>query len=286
MKRDTILTLYDNLKHQTRSGLYTDENSQILGELYNESLRFLEKMEKETLISKVENKKYFAFTDGKKISRAINLSLYEPDFAKWIELKTGMENNTLSSLSSEKVQKILYSMAISFCACVDLLKRGDQKTPGTFFEYFIAYFFSWRVGAEPQKYIQIPDVDEKETKLPTDFIFNLGKDDKKFHMPVKISTRERSIMLWAHQKLIDGVYGSDRFLGTPVIMAETKTSQSKKEVIEICLPEQWKLYQRFISQLKRIYYLDLPHPYKELNKKLPSLIVKPFSEFFEEWQLL
>lgn len=286
MKRDKILSLYDSLKHQARSGFYTDENTLVLEKLYNESNSFLEKMEKEKLISKVENKEYFAFTDGKKISRAINRSLYEPDYAKWIELKTGMKNNDLSSLSSEKVQKILYSMAISFCACVDLLKSGDQKTPGTFFEYFIAYFFSWRVGAEPQKYIQIPDADEKETKLPTDFIFNLGKNDKKFHMPVKISTRERSIMLWAHQKLIDGVYGSDKFLGTPVIMAETKTSRSKKEVIEICLPEQWKLYQRYISQLKRIYYLDLPEPYRELNKKLPTLIVKPFSEFFEEWQLV
>ena len=286
MRREKILTIYDRLKRQAKYGLYSDESTLILEQLYNESLSFLEKMEREELISKVEGKEYFAFTDGKKISRAINISLYESEYSKWIELKTGMKNDDIGRLSPEQIQKILYSMAISFCASVDLLKRGDQKTPGTFFEYFIAYFFSWRLGVEPQKFIQIPDVDEKETKLPTDFIFNLGKENKKFHLPVKISTRERSIMLWAHQKLLDGVYGSDRFLGTPVIMTETKTSQSKKEVIEICLPEQWKIYQRFIAQLKRIYYLDLPGPYKELNKKLPSLIVKPFSQFFEEWQRL
>ena len=136
-----------------------------------------------------------------------------------------MKINDLSHLKNTEIQKIIYTMAISFCACIDIIKKGDQKTPGTFFEYFVAYFFSWCVGVEPQNYIQLLNLNDTETKLPTDFIFNLGKNEKKFHMPVKISTRERSIMLWAHQKLIDGVYGSERFIGTPVIMSETKTSQ-------------------------------------------------------------
>lgn len=286
MGKDNILPAYNKLKRQVKRGFYSDENTRILEEIYHECLKFLNLRQKVNLISKVKNKEYFAFGDGRKISRAINLQLYEPDFPRWIALKNGIKEDDLSALSATEIQKILYTMAISFCACVDLLKNGDQKTPGTFFEYFIAYFYSWRVGVEPQNYIQLLNLDEKETKLPTDFVFNLGKNKKKFHMPVKISTRERSIMLWAHQRLIDGIYGKERFVGTPVIMAETKTSQQKKEVIEICLPEQWRLYQSFIAQLKRIYYLDLPEAYQELNNKTPSLVIKPFSEFFEEWQLL
>lgn len=50
-------------------------------------------------------------------------------------------------------------------------------------------------------------------------------------------------MLWAHQKLLDGVYGIERFMGIPVLLAETKTDNKKKEVVEICLPEQWRVYQ-------------------------------------------
>lgn len=277
---------YHRLKLQVKQGFYSDENTGILEEIYHECLNFLNQRKREKLVSKVKNKEYFAFGDDKKISRAINQYLYEPDFSKWIELRDRMKEDDLTSLSATEIQKIFYTMAISFCACIDLLKSGDQKTPGTFFEYFIAYFFSWRLGVEPQNYIHLLNLDEKETKLPTDFVFNLGKNKKKFHMPVKISTRERSIMLWAHQRLIDGIYGKERFIGTPVIMAETKTSQQRKEVTEICLPEQWRLYQSFIAQLKRIYYLDLPEAYRELNSKTPSLVVKPFSEFFEEWQKL
>lgn len=125
------------------------------------------------------------------------------------------------------ISQVLYTYAISFCAAIDILKNGDQKTPGTFFEYFVGYFFSWRVNAEPQKSIQILNLDDENSKLQTDFIFNLGKNKQKFHMPVKTSTRERSIMLWAHQKLLDGVYGTGRFMGIPVLLAETKVSSKK-----------------------------------------------------------
>ncbi len=286
MEKEKILTAYKKLRKQVKKGCYTNENTLLLGEIYLSSLNFLKKMKRVTLISKVQNKSYFAFTSNDQLSRAVNQDLFMPDYSKWEQLRNGMEINDITSLSNNEIQKILYSMAVSFCASIDLIKKRDQKTPGTFFEYFIAYFFSWRVGVEPRKYIQLLNIDAIEKKLPTDFIFNLGKNQKKFHLPVKISTRERAIMLWAHQRLIDGVYGSSRFIGTPVIMTETKTSQSKKEVIEICLPEQWMLYQNFIAQLKRIYYLDLPEAYKNLDKKSPSLIVKPFSEFFEEWQRL
>ncbi len=286
MEKESILLAYNKFKHQIKRGFYTNENTYILDEIYQQSLSVLQLMKREKLVSQVKNKRYFAFTDGKKISRAINEELYEPDYSQWIHLKEGMEENVLNHFSSVQIQKILYSMAISFCASIDLIKSRDQKTPGTFFEYFIAYFFSWRVGVEPQNYIQLQNLDEKIIKLPTDFIFNLGKNQKKFHMPVKISTRERSIMLWAHQRLIDSVYGREKFVGTPVIMTETKTSQSKKEVTEICLPVQWRVYQSYIAQLKRVYYLDVPEAYRELDKQSPPLIVKPFSEFFEEWQIL
>lgn len=286
MAKEQILQHYDNLKKLVKGGLYRPEITSALGEIYQESLSYLAPINREDLISKVEGKQYFAFSNQRKISRAINSGLYVPEYSKWEQFRSAMSRNDLGDFSTDEIGKLLYTMAISFCACVDLIKDGDQKTTGTFFEYFIAYFFTWRVGVEPKNSIQILNVDSEDTKLPTDFIYNLGPKKPKFHLPVKTSSRERSIMLWAHQKLLDGVYGVERFMGTPVLLAETKTNKVKKEVVEICLPEQWRVYQLYIAKLKRIYYLDPPIAYCELNKVFPALTVKPFAEFFSEWSEL
>jgi hypothetical protein len=198
----------------------------------------------------------------------------------------GMRSKTIAGIPQSDLEKTLYSMAISFCASIDLLKKGDQQTPGTFFGKFVAFFFAAQLGVEPLHYVRLMNYDEPGiiTKLQTDLIFDLGKKKQKFHVPVKTSTRERAIMLWAHQKLVDGAYGVGRFMGTPVLLAETKTDAEKKEVVEICLADQWRVYQLYISRLKRIYYLDLPEAYRLLNSEFPPIHVKPFAEFFLEWK--
>jgi len=65
-------------------------------------------------------------------------------------------------------------------------------------------------------------------------------------------------------------------------LTETQTSSKKRQVKEICLPDQWVIYQMFIAQLKRIYYLDVPVAYADLNQAFPPLHVRPFGEFFLE----
>jgi hypothetical protein len=283
MLKHPLLKKYDALKKQCGTTLYGAQNTRLLDEVYLESLEFLHRLPRISLVSKVEGKEYFAFQRGKKISRAINTRLYTTSHDDWQKLRKAMEKDDVSRIDANWITQVLYSMAISFCASVDLIKDGDQKTPGTFFEYFVAYFFTWRVGIEPRNAIQILNVDGEDTKLSTDFVFNLGPKKRKFHMPIKTSSRERSIMLWAHQRLLDGVYGAERFMGTPVLLAETKTDKAKKEVVEICLPDQWRVYQLYIAKLKRIYYLDLPAAYSKLNEEFPPIRVRPFGEFFFEW---
>jgi len=286
MPRHNILKSYDKLKKAGKCARCSTDITDILNIIYQDCLTVLNSTAREDLRSLVANKNYFAFNNGQKLSRAINNDLYDPNLSKWNSLLSAMRTNDLSQLNAQEITKILYTAAISFCAFVDLIKDGDQKTTGTFFEYFIAYFFSWRVGVEPQCSIQVLNFDGEDTVLNTDFIFNLGQNQRKFHMPIKTSTREHSIMLWAHQKLLDGVYGTERFMGTPVLLTETKTSKVKKEVVEICLPDQWRVYQLYIAKLKRIYYLDVPEAYKTLSTLFPPLVVKPFGEFFFEWSQL
>lgn len=277
---------YNSLKAEAKYGCYSEKITEIIAELYTSSLMFLNNVDKTPLVSLVPEKKYFSFSKETIISRPINEILYNPDFKNWELLSEKIKTNSFLPSDANLIKSTLYSIAISFCACVDLIKIGDQKTPGTFFEYFIAYFFSWRVNVNPQNSIQILSLDDESISLPTDFIFNLGKDKQKFHMPIKTSSRERSIMLWAHQKLLNGIYGDGRFMGTPVLLTETKVDKKRKEVVEICLPSQWRLYQLYIAKLTRIYYLDLPFAYKNLNDQFPPIAVRDFSDFFFEWDEL
>jgi len=233
------------------------------------------------LTSKVVGKEYFAYSNEKKISRAINKGLFENGTPLIDPFFSATETNDFSAISAEDITSACYNIAISFCAVIDLNKTGDQKTPGTFFEYLIGCLFARRLGITPTKRLDILNLDMEAT-LPTDFIFDLGKDKAKFHVPVKTSTRERVIQVWAHQRVLDGVYGTGRFLGTLACLTETKTDKKKLEVVEICLPVQWRLYQMYIAQLKRVYYLDKPQAYEALNDVFPQIHVSSFGEFFFE----
>jgi hypothetical protein len=261
------------------------KNPQI-GELLTESIRecqkFLDALERVNLKSKVPGKEYFAFGAEGKISRPVNKALYVGDLSGWNDLLDRLARNDFRRADATRITQAIYTAAISFCASIDLLKRGDQKTPGTFFEYLVGHLFAARLGVNPRTRLPVLNVDDLKTELPTDFVFDLGKGKPKFHLPVKTSTRERVIQVWAHQRVLDGVYGTGLFLGTPVILTETKNDVVKREVIEICLPDQWRLYQMHIAQLKRIYYLDVPAAYIALNQVFPRLHVRPFGEFFVE----
>jgi hypothetical protein len=164
-----------------------------------------------------------------------------------------------------------------------LLKERDQQRPGTFFAYLISHLVAARFGVNPQRELPLINV-ETESKLPTDFTFDVTgpRGRRRFHLPLKTSTRERAIQIFAHQAMLDNAHGRRIFAAIPVILGETKTDRSKREVIEICLPRQWQLYQRHLALLARVYYLDVPEPYRRLISGEPPLVVKEFGEFFFE----
>ncbi|WP_203235995.1 hypothetical protein [Burkholderia mayonis] len=285
--RDPIFATYEAMRRQARNGYLTAATGDAVAATYHAALDVLSRYQRVQVTSRVAGKQYDAFESDEKLSRPINRALYDPRPERWTELRAALDDAENTPLpAAEEITKTLYSMAISFCAAIDLLKRGDQKTPGTYFEYFVAFFFAWRVRTEPQNRIQVLNIDDENTELPTDYLFNLGRGQRKFHMPIKTSTRERAIMLWAHQRLLDGVYGTERFMGTPVLLAETKMDSERREVTEICTPEQWRLYQMYIARLQRIYYLDMPTAYGALANQFPPLHVRPFGQFFHEWNNL
>lgn len=133
------------------------------------------------------------------------------------------------------------------------------------------------LNVDPDTRVVINSID-----LPTDFVFTPGGGKANLHLPVKTSTRERVIQVWAHQRLLDGVAGFNSYRGILVCLSETKTEKESRKVIEICLPDQWRMYQNYIAPMTRVYYLDLPEPYLKLSSGQPRLAVKPFGDFYRE----
>lgn len=254
----------------------------IVEELFVLSMDILSQTKEVGLSSLISGKEYFSFKLGGRLSRAINKNLFDVEDARVHAFLENIKTGQVDSFDASEITRICYKIAISFCASIDVIKSNDQKTPGTYFEYLMGQFFSSNLGVRPRKQVEVLNIENLNTRLPTDYIFDLGVGRPKYHVPVKTSTRERVIQVWAHQKVLDGIYGTGRFLGLLTCLSESKVDQKKLEVTEICLPDQWRIYQLFISQLKRVYYLDLPNKYAEMNTWYPPIHVQPFGKFFKE----
>jgi hypothetical protein len=280
--RDRIERLYRRIQSTQAAGLRASALPGLFAETFDACLAALSAYPRVPLTTNVPGKTYFAFESPKgKISRAVNDALYIPDPQSWMKLVAALRDGDFTSFGEDDLTRTIYTVAMSFFVLIDLTRTGDQKTPGTFFEYLIGHLFASRLGVDPTTRLPVLNLD-MNTTLPTDYIFDLGQGRPKFHLPIKTSTRERVIQVWAHQRMLDGVYGTGRFLGTPVVLAETKTDRRKRKVVEICLPLQWRLYQMHISQLRRFYYLDMPIAYSALTTVFPPIHVVPFGHFFIE----
>jgi len=281
MPINKIINKYEECKKAFSLSCQSNCLTSIFEELFELTYGYLKTCTKMPLKSLVAGKEYFSFKNDAKFSRSINSQLFCDNKLLIDEFFKNALNNTIPNQSAHDITVACYTIAISFCATIDLLKKGDQKTPGTYFEYFIGHLYGKHFGLEPQNQLEVLNLDMK-SKLPTDLIFDYGDKKPKFHIPVKTSTRERVVQVWAHQRVLDGVYGTGRFLGLLSCLSETKLDHKKLEVVEICLPDQWRIYQLFIAQLQRIYYLDIPNRYAELNNVYPKIHVKEFGEFFHE----
>ena len=236
------------------------------------------------LISKVATKQYVMarLKTGLKSSRPINVDLFDSKLS--IDNIKAVLSGPTAGITETDLQVSLYSVAMSYLIARDLVSTGDKKSPGTFFEILIGHIIANRLEVNPTTSIDIPSLDIAN-RLPTDLIFDLGPGELKMHVPVKISTRERIVQAWAHQRVLEGMHGAGRFRGVMVILTETN-KQDETSVVEVCLPGQWAAYQMYISLMHRVYYFDIPKPYEPLRDRYPFIPVLPFSRFFSEYQQL
>lgn len=245
--------------------------------LYHAALEQLSGCSRLALESKVEGKSYFSFENKIARSRPINIDLFDADNEKAFGIFREILEGKRHELTSDEITRSVYIVAMTCCAGRDVSSKGDQKTPGTIFEWLCAAIVQACLNVSPVRALQVLNLDLRGD-LPTDFVFDLGAEKPKFHLPVKTSTRERIIQVWAHQRVLDGVYGVGRFLAMPIILTETKLDSKKLEVVEICLPWQWRLYQMHIAILWNVCYLDAPASYLELDTKFPRIGVSTIGD--------
>ena len=270
-------SIYESLKGHVERKSHGHATRDLLLELIEKSILAINQSERRDLTSRVPGKMYYAVCGDGRRSRPINTGLFDPDASLVVERMTQILERRHQSLSAQEITATIYTAAISFCAYRDITSDNDQKTPGTYFEYLCAAVMTSILKVPSRTSLSVLNLG-METSLPTDFIFDLGDEKPKFHVPVKTSTRERVIQVWAHQRVLDGVYGTGRFLGLPIVLAETKTTSRTDEVTEICLPKQWRLYQMHVAQMWRIAYLDIPAAYLPLATVFPPVPVVTLGE--------
>ncbi len=277
---------YQSAKSLRAEEIRSDDLAGLFSQATTQCVRFLQDRAALTeLESEVPDKTYCSYTLKGKLSRPVNLDLFIVEIKQLSAKLQEFVNADWETLGVDGINKTLYTIQMSFSLAGDLLGIG-RKTPATYFEYLIGHFLARILGVKPQTQIEVLNLDMRG-QLTTDYIFDLGQNQPKFHVPVKTSTRERIIQGWAHQRVLDGIYGMGRFRGIPVILTETKLNKKSRRVTEICVPFQWHVYQMYLALMTRIYYLDVPARYARLGEEFPRIYVKTLGEFwFEREDLL
>lgn len=232
-----------------------------------------------TAILDGQTKTYELRRYGVHLSRPIRQDLFIADpgvFASlWVEFRAAFsdQDRKVVHLATDR---LLYTAAMSFAVCYDLYKASSRKTPGTFFEVMIGAVLGAATGLPRGKQITLPGT---AFKVPTDIVLHGLACEPTLVIPTKITTRERIVQPFAHQRILDDAFGRGRYKSVLVAVSELQRN-GNTGVNEICVPGQIGLYQRYLGQMYGMYYLDPPAAYQKPTF-IDLLPTKRFSALLE-----
>ena len=226
---------YTRVKKACGNDWRSDAASQAILDFVALSLRFLAtECEQVDLNSLVPNKKYISFMRNSVVARPANRDFFMVDRQSvthdWRSWSPGNSD-------ADEFERMFYTVALAPCLVMELFDRNNKKGPATYFECLIGHIFARVFGFEPVKQAVL-SVSGRRVRMTMDFLFETSDDVANIHLPVKMSTRERVVQAWAHQRLLDSAYGSGSYKGIMVLFSETKLDSRSREVIEICVPDQ------------------------------------------------
>lgn len=224
-------------------------------------------------------KEYGCFTSATRVSRPILRDLYVNDPAVfgriWDDLTAAVLTRRRSQME-RFVDAAVYTAATAFAAAYDLHRPGSRKTPGTFFEILVGSLLAALTGYRRGAQVSVPNTAHFVT---TDIvIFNPLPGGTSMVVPTKITTRERVVQAFVHQRLLDSAYPNGEYASTLVCVSEMQRDKNAG-VNEICTPNQVRMFQELLAELNGLVYLDPPLTYL-LAGFPPSLPVLKFSEFY------
>lgn len=227
-----------------------------------------------------ERKKYNVFGVPGYLSRPILSDYFILDRRGfrilWEKFISSINREThTSSMDAVEVDRVVYTAIMSFAACYDIWKNKSRKTPGTHFELLLGSLLSlFAPHLVRSKFISLPNQDEK---VATDIVFSSQKGG--LVIPAKITTRERIVQPYAHQRILDSIFPDLRYKSVLLCVSETQRDDVRTRVNDICVPGTIKLFQTHLARLSAIYYLDPPDRY--LDSDMTKIIqVSRLSQLF------
>lgn len=266
---------YRNVRQVCQRDWRSDEASIAIGRLAVLALRFLsERANPVTLRSSVAGKNFISFSRNDVVARPANRDLFELD-AEYVEehWRSWREQPTATGF-----ERLAYTVALAPCLAFELMNRNNKKGPATYFECLVGHIFARSLDLEPTRHATLPVLGQR-SRMTMDFLFERAEGVANIHLPIKMSTRERIVQAWAHQRVLDATFGLGHYQGIMVLFSETKLDSRTLDVVEICVPDQWLIYQTLLAKMHCIYYFDMPVRYRELARTHPEVIqIKPIGD--------
>ncbi len=251
------------------------------------------------------------------LSRPIRPDLYVQEARAFMEendhlvriLKTG--NHAWEADDYLRANRVVYTAVMSLASCYDLWQRGSRKTPGTFFEFFIAGLlqsvFPEAIFSKHIPLLAIVDDPDVKADVTSDDLAPSSDDDnddlgdaqtgtasvstdlvierKNYKggvvVPLKITTRERIVQPFAHQRILDSAFGQGHYQSMIACISETQLDQKTKSVKQVCVPGTIELFQKYLAPVAGIYYCDLPQRYGASSME-KIVKVRSMGHFFED----
>jgi hypothetical protein len=244
------------------------------------SLRFLASQSRVVnLVSRVPGKQYVSYKRRGIVARPANERFFIRSVRRVRRLWSDWQRNRISR---DDFAALSYTVALAPCLAMELFDRQNKKGPATYFECFVGHMFARKLGQQPSRQVSF-EVHGRGVRMTMDFLFEVSGGEPNIHLPVKMSTRERIVQAWSHQRLLDSAYGEGAYRGVMVLFSETKMDSRSLEVVEICVPDQWLAYQSLLARFETIYYFDIPARYQSLTEDFPEVIrIREFGELFTQ----
>jgi len=206
-------------------------------------------------------------------------------------------------VNSNLVTRVIYTSVMSVSMAYDIYKPDSRKTPGTYFEILIAsacalafpdYALTKHIKIEGLPVVDAPVVDAlvdvvdgdddasefSGDSVSTDLVITNPKTGRGAVIPLKITTRERIVQPFAHQRILDSAYPG-RYASFIACISETQMDKKGHTVKQICVPGTVALFQKHLARVEALYYCDVPRRYSapDFVKVIP---VRPFDTFFDD----